>query len=36
MYRPPDAKVEFIDRFENFIDNVSSEGKEIYFITTKI
>ena len=23
MYRPPDAKVEFIDRFENFIDNVS-------------
>ena len=27
MYRPPDSKVEFIDRFENFIDNVSGEGK---------
>ena len=27
--RPPDSKVEFIDRFENFIDNVSGEGKEI-------
>ena len=29
MYRPPDSKVEFIDRFESFIDNVPSEGKEI-------
>ena len=29
MYRPPDSKVEFIDRFENFIDNVSNEGKEM-------
>ena len=32
MYRPPDAKVEFIDRFENFIDNVSSEGKEMILL----
>ena len=29
MYRPPNSKVEFVDRFESFIDNVSSEGKEI-------
>ena len=29
MYRPPTSKVEFVDRFESFIDNVSSEGKEI-------
>ena len=27
MYRPRDSKVEFIDRFEKFIDNVSGEGK---------
>ena len=32
MYRPPDSKVEFIDRFENFIDNVSGEGKEIILL----
>ena len=29
MDRPPNSKVEFVDRFESFIDNVSSEGKEI-------
>ena len=28
MYRPPNSKVEFNDRFENFIDIVSREGKE--------
>ena len=27
MYRPPDPKVEFVDRFESFIDNVSNKGK---------
>ena len=32
MYRPPDATVEFIDRFENFIDNVSSECKEMILL----
>ena len=29
MYRPLNSKVEFNDRFENFIDIVSREGKEM-------
>ena len=29
MYRPPDSKIEFSDRFENFICYISNEGKEI-------
>ena len=32
MYRPPNSKVDFVDRFESFIDNVSSEGKEIILL----
>ena len=32
MYRPPDSKVEFNDRFESFVDNVSSDGKEIILL----
>ena len=32
MYRPPNAKVEFIERFENFIDIVSREGKEMILL----
>ena len=28
MYRPPDSKVEYNDRFEEFIDNVLKEEKE--------
>ena len=32
MYRPPNSKVEFIDRFENFIDIVSREGKEMILL----
>ena len=31
MYRPPDIKVEFNDRFEDFIDIVSNQNQE--FIT---
>ena len=27
MYRPPDSKVKYNDRFENFIDNVLTEEK---------
>ncbi|MES9882533.1 MAG: reverse transcriptase family protein [Sedimenticola sp.] len=29
MYRPPDSKVEWVDRFENFMDHALNEGKEI-------
>ena len=29
MYRPPHSRIEFNDRFENFIDHVMSEDKEI-------
>ena len=29
MYRPPNSKVEFNDKFENFIDYVMREEKEI-------
>ena len=32
MYRPPDSIVEFNDRFESFVDNVSSDGKEIILL----
>ena len=32
MYRPPNSKVEFVDRFETFIDNVSRERKEIILL----
>ena len=32
MYRPPASKIEFSDRFENFIDYVSNEGKEIILL----
>ena len=32
MYRPPDSKIEFSDRLENLIGNVSNEGKEIFLL----
>ena len=32
MYRPPDSKVEYCDRFEDFIENASEEGKEIILL----
>ena len=32
MYRPPDLKVEFVDRFESFIGNVPIEGEEIILL----
>ncbi|MCG8093593.1 MAG: endonuclease/exonuclease/phosphatase family protein [Candidatus Thiodiazotropha endolucinida] len=32
MYRPPNSKIEFNDRFENFIDTVSQEGKEFILL----
>ena len=32
MYRPPNSKVEFNDRFDNFIDIVSREGKEMILL----
>ena len=32
MYRPPDSKVEYNDRFENFIDNVLTEEKEFLLL----
>ena len=32
MYRPPDSRVEYDDRLEEFIDNVSQEGKEIILL----
>ena len=32
MYRPPNSKVEFNDKFENFIDCVMREEKEIILI----
>ena len=31
MYRPPDSKTEYDDRFEDFID-ASKEGKEIVLL----
>lgn len=32
MYRPPDSRIEFNDRFESFMDIVSMEGKEIILL----
>ena len=32
MYRPPDSKVKFNDRFEDFIDVVSKEDKEFLLL----
>ena len=32
MYHPPNSKVEFIERFENFIEFVSSKGKEMILL----
>ena len=32
MYRPPDTKVEFNDRFEDFIDIVSNQNKELMIL----
>ena len=32
MYRPPDSRVEYNDRFEDFIENASEEGKEIILL----
>ena len=32
MYRPPDTKVEFNDRFEDFIDIVSNQNKEFMIL----
>ncbi|MCU7800226.1 MAG: hypothetical protein KZQ70_08805 [gamma proteobacterium symbiont of Lucinoma myriamae] len=32
MYRPPDSRVEYNDRFEDFIDTVTKEGKEIILL----
>ena len=32
MYRPPDSKVEYNDRFEEFIDNVLNEEKEFILL----
>ena len=29
LYRPPDSRTEYNDRFEDFMDKVSNEGKEI-------
>ena len=30
MYRPPDSKIEYNDRFEDFIDIVLNEEKELF------
>ena len=32
MYRPPDSKIEFNDRFEDFIDTVLNEGKDFILL----
>ncbi|MES9881480.1 MAG: reverse transcriptase family protein, partial [Sedimenticola sp.] len=32
MYRPPDSKIEWNDRFENFIDQVLNTGKEMILL----
>ncbi len=32
MYRPPDAKIEWNDRFEKFIDQIINTGKEIVLL----
>ena len=32
MYRPPDSRVEFNDRFEEFIDSLLNEDKEFILL----
>lgn len=32
LYRPPDSKIEYNDRFETFIENASNEGKELILL----
>ena len=32
MYRPPDSRVDYNDRFEDFFENASKEGKEIILL----
>ena len=32
MYRPPHSRVEYSDRFEDFIENASEEDKEIILL----
>ena len=32
MYRPPDSRIEYNDRFEDFIENASKVGKEIILL----
>ena len=32
MYRPPDSRVEYNDRFEEFIDSLIDENKEFISI----
>ena len=32
MYRPPDSKIEYNDRFEDFIDIVLNEEKEFILL----
>ena len=32
LYRPPDSKVKYTDRFEDFMDTVSKEGKELILL----
>ena len=32
MYRPPDSKIEYNDRFEDFIDIVLNEEKRVYSV----
>ena len=36
MYRPPDSRVEYDDRLEEFIENVLQEGKEIILLVILI
>ena len=32
IYRPPDSKIEYNDRFEEFIDFVSNQNKELILL----
>ena len=32
IYRPPDSKIEYNDRFEEFIDFVSNQNKEFILL----
>ena len=32
MYRPPDSRIEYSYRFEEFIENAAEEGKEIILL----